>query len=77
MEAAEKRIADAEDEIANLEARMADPALYQNPEEARQVAQRHAELQAGMDALYEDWEELSEIAGGSEGGSAAGQSCRD
>ena len=77
LEAAEKRIADAEDEIANLEARMADPALYQNPEEARQVAQRHAELQAGMDALYEDWEELSEIAGGSEGGSAAGQSCRD
>ena len=77
LEAAEKRIADAEEEIANLEARMADPALYQNPEEARQVAQRHAELQAGMDALYEDWEELSEIAGGSEGGSAAGQSCRD
>ena len=77
LEAAEKRIADAEDEIANLEARMADPALYQNPEEARQVAQRHAELQAGMDALYEDWEELSEIVGGSGGGSAAGQSCRD
>ena len=77
LEAAEKRIADAEEEIANLEARMADPALYQNPEEARQVAQRHAELQAGMDALYEDWEELSEIVGGSGGGSAAGQSCRD
>ena len=56
---------------------MSDPALYQNPEEARQVAQRHAELQAGMDALYEDWEELSEIVGGSGGGSAAGQSCRD
>ena len=64
LEAAEKRVADAEAEIARLEARMSDPALYQNPEEARQVAQRHAELQAGMDALYEDWEEISEAVSG-------------
>ena len=60
LEAAEARIADAEKEIQNLEARMADPELYQRPDEARETARRHAELQAGMDALYEEWEALSE-----------------
>ena len=29
-------------------------------EQARETARRHAELQAGMDALYEEWEALSE-----------------
>ena len=60
LEAAEARIAAAEKEIQDLETRMADPELYQRPDEAREVARRHAELQAGMDALYEEWEALSE-----------------
>ena len=60
LEAAEARIADAEKEIQDLESRMADPELYQRPDEARETARRHAELQAGMDALYEEWEALSE-----------------
>ena len=60
LEAAEARIAAAEKEIQDLEARMADPELYQRPDEARETARRHAELQAGMDALYEEWEALSE-----------------
>ena len=60
LEAAEARIAAAEKEIQELEARMADPELYQRPDEARETARRHAELQAGMDALYEEWEALSE-----------------
>lgn len=60
LEAAEARIADAEKEIQDLEARMADPELYQRPDEARETARRHAELQSGMDALYEEWEALSE-----------------
>ncbi|HIS03298.1 MAG TPA: ABC-F family ATP-binding cassette domain-containing protein [Candidatus Pullichristensenella avicola] len=60
IEAAEARIADAEKEIQDLETRMADPELYQRPDEARETARRHAELQAGMDALYEEWEALSE-----------------
>ncbi len=60
LEAAEARIADAEKEIQELETRMADPELYQRPDEARETARRHAELQAGMDALYEEWEALSE-----------------
>ena len=60
LEAAEARIADAEKEIQDLETRMADPELYQHPDEARETARRHAELQAGMDALYEEWEALSE-----------------
>ena len=60
LEAAEARIANAEKEIQDLETRMADPELYQRPDEARETARRHAELQAGMDALYEEWEALSE-----------------
>ena len=60
LEAAEARIADTEKEIQDLETRMADPELYQRPDEARETARRHAELQAGMDALYEEWEALSE-----------------
>ena len=60
LEAAEARIAAAEKEIQELETRMADPELYQRPDEARETARRHAELQAGMDALYEEWEALSE-----------------
>ena len=62
VEAAERSIAQAEAEIAQLEARMADAALYQDPDEAREVARRHAQLQAGMDALYAQWEEVSEAA---------------
>ena len=60
LEAAEARIAAAEKEIQDLETRMADPELYQRPDEARETARRHAELQAGMDALYDEWEALSE-----------------
>ena len=60
LEAAEARIAAAEKEIQDLEARMADPELYQRPDGARETARRHAELQSGMDALYEEWEALSE-----------------
>ena len=60
LEAAEARIADAEKEIQDQETRMADPEVYQRPDEARETARRHAELQAGMDALYEEWEALSE-----------------
>ena len=60
LEAAEARIADADEVIQDLETRMADPELYQRPDEARETARRHAELQAGMDALYEEWEALSE-----------------
>ena len=60
LEAAEARIAAAEKEIQDLETRMADPELYQRPDEARETARRPAELQAGMDALYEEWEALSE-----------------
>ena len=64
LEAAEARIANAEKEIQDLETRMADPELYQRPDEARETARRHAELQAGMDALYEEWEALSEAVVG-------------
>jgi len=59
----EKSVEDAEAEIARLEARMGEPELYQNPDEARQVAKRHSEAKAQLDELLAEWEELYEAIG--------------
>lgn len=56
----ESNIAETEDAISILEQRMGEPELYQNPTEAREVADRHAQLQADLEQMYIDWEELSE-----------------
>ncbi len=56
---AEEEISRVEGEIRSLEERMGDPALYQNPEEARRVADEHRQRQDDLDRLYEEWEELS------------------
>ncbi len=60
LEAAEARVGEAEAEIARLEARMGEPELYQNPDEAREVARRHAGIAAALDDLYAEWGDLSE-----------------
>jgi len=57
---AEQAIADTEEKIAELEAQMADPDTYKDAELAQSVAKEHREAQAQLEALYEDWEELSE-----------------
>ena len=57
---AEEEISRVEGEIRSLEERMGDPALYQNPEEARRVADEHRQRQDDLDRLYEEWEELSQ-----------------
>ena len=57
---AEQAIADAEERIAQLEARMADPDTYKSPDAAQKLAQEHRDAQEALDALYSDWEELSE-----------------
>ena len=60
LKSAEEDIANAEARIAGLEAQMADPETYKDSELAQSVAREHREAQAGLDELYEIWEELSE-----------------
>ena len=60
LKSAEEEIARAEARIAELEAAMADPETYKDSELAQNVAREHREAQAGLDELYEIWEELSE-----------------
>ncbi len=57
---AEADIAATEDLIAKLESDMGLPEIYSNPAESARVAREHKDAQAKLDALYEDWEELSE-----------------
>ena len=49
-----------EDRLDVLEARMADPETYKSPDAAQNLAQEHRDAQEALDALYSDWEELSE-----------------
>ena len=60
LKQAEQAIADTEERIAQLEARMADPETYKSPDAAQKLAQEHRDAQEALDALYSDWEELSE-----------------
>ena len=60
LKQAEQAIADTEERIAQLEARMADPETYKSPDAAQKLAQEHRDAQEALDTLYSDWEELSE-----------------
>ena len=60
LKQAEQAIADTEERIAQLEARMADPETYKSPDAGQKLAQEHRDAQEALDALYSDWEELSE-----------------
>ena len=62
LKAAETAIADAEAEIARLEAQMADPETYKDVEMAQEIARQHRECSASMEALYAEWEAASEAA---------------
>ncbi|HEY6009333.1 MAG TPA: ATP-binding cassette domain-containing protein, partial [Geobacteraceae bacterium] len=55
----EAAIAAAEAELASLEARMADPDFFTDPERARQGGEGHALLTARISTLYAEWELLS------------------
>lgn len=54
---AEKAVGLKEEEIARLEAQMADPALYADTAKASQVQRDYQRAQADLAALYEQWEE--------------------
>ena len=62
LQQAEADIARTEELIAQLEADMGRPEIYSNPAESTRVAKEHREAQARLDALYEEWEALSEAS---------------
>jgi ATP-binding cassette subfamily F protein 3 len=55
----EAAIAAAETKLSDLEAAMADPAFFADPECARQGGEEHTLLTARIAALYGEWEKLS------------------
>jgi len=55
---AEKAIAAAEDEAAELEARLADPATYQDADKAARLAKDYQAKKDEIERLYARWEEL-------------------
>ena len=63
LQQAEADIASTEEMIAKLEADMGLPEIYSNPAESARVAHEHRDAQARLDALYEEWEALSEAVG--------------
>ncbi len=58
----EAAIPAAEEAIARLEAQMGDPEIYKDGQKAAQVAREHEQMQQKLNALYEEWEELTNAA---------------
>ena len=54
----EKRISEAEEERARLEARLADPETYRDPEKGAELTKTYNALKEEIDRLYAEWEEL-------------------
>ena len=63
LQKAEEAIARTEQAIADLEAAMGTPEVYANPEESARVAREHRQAQTDLEALYEEWEALTEAVG--------------
>jgi ATP-binding cassette subfamily F protein 3 len=55
----EAEIAKVEKELAGLECEMNAPGFFDDPERGLQGGERHAELNARLEELYGEWEELS------------------
>ncbi len=55
---AEKAITSAEDEAAELEAQLADPATYADPEKAAALAKAYQAKKDEIDRLYAEWEAM-------------------
>jgi ATP-binding cassette subfamily F protein uup len=68
LEGIEDAIAAAEAEAARLEAAIGDPGLYAKPQDAIQAAlAEHEAARARVEALYERWSALEDIAAGGAG----------
>ena len=59
--ALEGDIAATEELIEELEAKMGDPATYQDEKKAAQVAHDHKAAQEKLEALYEEWTEAASV----------------
>jgi ATP-binding cassette subfamily F protein 3 len=55
----EKEIVRTESEVARLENEMGQPGYFDDPERGKAGGERHAELNAFLEKLYGEWEELS------------------
>ncbi len=55
---AEKAVASAEDEAAELEAQLADPSTYTDPEKAAALAKAYQAKKDEIDRLYAEWEAM-------------------
>ncbi|MBO7662484.1 MAG: ABC-F family ATP-binding cassette domain-containing protein [Clostridia bacterium] len=56
----EKQIAEAEAERTRLEAALAEPETYRDPEKAAEISRRYHETEEKIDSLYGIWEKLAE-----------------
>jgi hypothetical protein len=54
----------AEATRTNLEAEMARPDVYENPERMRVVKTRHDDVTIRLEQLMQRWDELAELADG-------------
>ena len=62
LEKLEARIAEEESRIERLKQSFADPEIARDYERIRPLQAEQSSLQAGLDALYVEWEALSEAA---------------
>ena len=64
LEEIQEKIENHESELANLEERMERPEGFNDPQAARDAADRHEELRRELDELYERWADLDVEAAG-------------
>ena len=62
LRAVEQAISDTEEAITRLEISMGDPEVYRDGEKAAATAREHGAAKERLDALYEEWEELTDAA---------------
>ncbi len=60
LQNAEKAIAAAEEEAAEIEAQLADPATYADPDKATALAKAYQAKKDEIDRLYAEWEAMQE-----------------
>ncbi|MBW2713175.1 MAG: ABC-F family ATP-binding cassette domain-containing protein [Deltaproteobacteria bacterium] len=57
----EGKVATLEEELEALGAQLADPAIWNDPEQARPIEAERSNKQESLDELYDQWEELSAL----------------
>ena len=57
----EKQIEKKEVEVAEIETKLADPEIYQDPEQSSELMKNYQLTQGKLNELYERWEKVSEV----------------